>query len=132
MDQHDQLLAEFARAARSGSKVDDLMQLICHRLHAELVRYNWVGFYLIDPNNSNFLLLGPHAGSFTPHLRIPLSDGLCGAAASSGKTEVVNDVMADPRYLMGSEHTKAEIVVPLLVGGQVAGEFDINSYFKGT
>ena len=76
--------------------------------------------------------LGPYAGTETPHMRIPLNRGLCGAAASLRKTVVVNDVAKDPRYLMGSEHTKSEIIVTLVVRNQVVGELDINSYFKDT
>ncbi len=61
--------------------------------------------------------------------RIPLNQGICGAAASSGKTIVVDDVSKDPRYLACSLETKSEIVVPVFVQGQVAGELDIDSHF---
>lgn len=132
MKRHDELLSEFEKLAGSGVTVEGLMQRISSRLHEELVRYNWAGFYLIDPNDPNVLVLGPYAGTDTPHRRIPLDQGLCGAAASLKKTMVVNDVANDPRYLMGSEHTKSEIIVPLVVGNRVRGEFDINSYFKDT
>jgi L-methionine (R)-S-oxide reductase len=77
-------------------------------------------------------LLGPHSGVFTPHLRISLDRGLCGAAANLGKTVAVNDVGKDSRYLMGSQQTKSEIIVPMLVRGALVAEFDINSFFKGT
>jgi GAF domain-containing protein len=132
MKRHDELLSEFEKLAGSSVTVEGLMQRISSRLHEELVRYNWAGFYLIDPNDPNVLVLGPYAGTDTPHRRIPLDQGLCGAAASLKKTMVVNDVANDPRYLMGSEHTKSEIIVPLVVGNRVRGEFDINSYFKDT
>ena len=72
------------------------------------------------------------SGTFTPHRRIPLDQGLCGAAASSGKTVVVDDVTSDARYLAGPEHTKSEIVVPMAVKGRVVGVLDINSYFPHT
>ncbi len=65
----------------------------------------------------------------TPHTRIPLNQGICGAAASSGKTVVVDDVSKDPRYLACSLETKSEIVVPIFVEGQVVGELDIDSHF---
>ncbi len=147
LNQHAQLLAEFEGFARSGATAEALMQHISDRLHEQLVRYNWVGFYLIDKKDPNILVLGPFSGAFTPHTRISLSQGLCGAAATTGKTIVVNDVSADPRYLMGSEHTKSEIIAPVsvqnpwaqnllvqspLVLNRVAGELDINSYFKDT
>ena len=65
----------------------------------------------------------------TPHTRIPLNQGICGAAASTGKTVVVDDVQSDPRYLACSLETKSEIVVPVFVRGEVAGELDIDSHF---
>ena len=123
---------EFEALAASGVSGTSLMQRISNRLHEELVRYNWVGFYLVDKDDSGVLVLGPFAGTDTPHKRIPLNRGLCGAAASLKKTMIVNDVANDPRYLMGSEHTKSEIIVPLIVGNRVRGELDINSYFKDT
>jgi GAF domain-containing protein len=63
----------------------------------------------------------------TAHSRIPLNQGVCGAAASTGKTVVVDDVSADQRYLACSLETKSEIVVPVFVHGKVAGELDIDS-----
>jgi L-methionine (R)-S-oxide reductase len=132
MRSHRELLSEFERVASVGEKANELMQHISDRLHTELVRYNWVGFYLADPTDRNYLLLGPHSGLTTPHVRIPLNRGLCGAAASLGKTVAVNDVSKDPRYLMGVQETKSEIIVPIFAGGVVAAEFDINSFFKDT
>jgi GAF domain-containing protein len=107
------------------------MEHIVQRLHATMTRYNWVGFYLFE-KASNVLVLGPHVGSFEPHERVSLEKGLCGAAATSGRTVIVNDVAADPRYLAGSELVKSEIVAPIFVRKQLYGEIDINSYFVNT
>jgi L-methionine (R)-S-oxide reductase len=65
----------------------------------------------------------------TPHMRIPLNQGICGAAASTGKTIIIDDVNADPRYLACSVETKSEIVVPVFVDKKVVGELDIDSHF---
>ena len=54
-----------------------------------MTRYNWVGFYFMEAPSFDALVLGPHAGSFVPHVRIPLDRGLCGAAATTGETVVV-------------------------------------------
>jgi GAF domain-containing protein len=97
-----------------------------------MTRYNWVGFYLVDPADANFLLVGPFIGSFTPHSRIPLGNGLCGAAASTGQVVLVQDVTKDPRYLAGSNMVKSEIVVPIFVNKKLVGEFDVESYFTNT
>ena len=129
IEQHERLFSDFEKEA-AKSPPDALMQRMSDRMHMEFVRYNWVGFYLIDPIDSDALLLGAHAGSFTPHVRISLSQGLCGAAAATRSMVVVNDVKTDPRYLQGSEHTKSEIVAPMFAGGKLAGVLDINSYFK--
>ena len=106
------------------------MESIVTLLHQKLTRYNWVGFYMLELNgNPNILVLGPFRGTMTPHTRIPLNQGICGAAASSGKTIVVDDVNSDPRYLACSLETKSEIVVPIFVKGKVVGELDIDSHF---
>jgi L-methionine (R)-S-oxide reductase len=75
------------------------------------------------------LVLGAFEGAMTPHTRIPLNQGICGAAASSGQTVVVDDVNKDPRYLACSLETKSEIVVPVFVRGKIVGELDIDSHF---
>src|ERR1700691_5375013 len=126
---HEELLREFQQFAPTAATATILMQHISERLHEKMTRYNWVGFYLIDPADAGMLLVGPFAGSFTPNSRIPLDTGLCGAAASSGQTVVVDDVAKDPRYLAGSSLVKCEIVVPIFAKGKLAGELDIESYF---
>ena len=119
----------YAEKARSA---DDLMERIVQCLHERLVKYNWVGFYMIEESKNGaapVLVLGRFQGAMTPHTRIPLNQGICGAAASSGKTVVVHDVKSDPRYLACSLETQSEIVVPIFVNGKVVGELDIDSQF---
>jgi len=114
----------------SSRSADDLMKGIVALLHEKLTRYNWVGFYMIERDaDRDMLVLGPFKGTMTPHTRIPLNQGICGAAASSGKTVVVDDVNADSRYLACSVETKSEIVVPVFAHGKVVGELDIDSHF---
>jgi GAF domain-containing protein len=109
---------------------DELMKGIVELLRAQMLKYNWVGFYMLEPgSNPPALVLGHFQGAMTPHTRIPLNQGICGAAASSGKTVVVDDVASDPRYLACSLETKSEIVVPVFVRGKVVGELDIDSHF---
>jgi L-methionine (R)-S-oxide reductase len=86
--------------------------------------YTWVGVYLLDGNE---LVLGPYVGKPSPHTRIPLGRGICGAAAAEKATIVVDDVNADARYLACSVDTKSEIVVPIMQGSEVLGEIDIDS-----
>jgi GAF domain-containing protein len=108
------------------------MEHMARRLHEKMARYNWVGFYLVDPADANILLVGPFVGSFTPNERISLDTGLCGAAASTRRTIVVDDVRNDPRYLAGSSMVISEIVVPISVRGTLAAELDVESYFPNT
>ena len=128
----NKLLREFEDFARSAANVTKLMEKISQRLHEEMARYNWVGFYVVDPSDPGALVVGPFVGSFTPNARIPLNVGLCGAAASSGQSVVVHDVSKDSRYLAGSSLVKSEIVVPIFVKKKLAAELDIESYFSNT
>ena len=132
MPVHEELLQEFRDFAKTAPTPHAIMERIAQRLHEKMTRYNWVGFYLVDPTDSGVLLVGPFVGSFTPNARIPLNTGLCGAAATSGQTVAVDDVSKDPRYLAGSPLVKCEIVVPMFVKKKLIGEFDVESYFTGT
>jgi L-methionine (R)-S-oxide reductase len=136
MSQYGGLLGEFEAYSHSADGATSLMQHVSQRLHEEMARYNWVGFYLMEAPTFDALVVGPCAGSFNPTPRIPLDKGLCGAAATSGRTVAVNDVAADPRYL-GSDLVKSNIVVPIFAqkGGarkRVVAELCIESYFADT
>jgi L-methionine (R)-S-oxide reductase len=114
----------------AAPSADRLMEAITLLLHEKMLKYNWVGFYMLEPGaNPPALVLGHYQGAMTPHTRILLNQGICGAAASSGKTVVVDDVKSDARYLACSIETKSEIVVPIFVHGKVVGELDIDSHF---
>jgi len=121
---------EINQLAESARTAHDLMRGLVKLLHDRMLKYNWVGFYMLEPGaEPPTLVLGAFEGAMTPHVRIPLNQGICGAAASSGQTVVVDDVSKDPRYLACSLETKSEIVVPVFVNGQVVGELDIDSHF---
>jgi GAF domain-containing protein len=128
----EELLQEFRSFAITALTIKSVMQHIAQRLHEKMTRYNWVGFYLIDPADHDILVVGPYVGSFTPNVRIPLHTGLCGAAASSGQVVVVDDVSTDSRYLAGSPLVKSEIVVPIFAKNELQAELDIESYFANT
>ncbi|HEV2234367.1 MAG TPA: NUDIX domain-containing protein [Terriglobia bacterium] len=112
------------RLAGSTKDTNSLMAETVKHLQRERPHYNWVGIYLLE---KDVLVLGPFMGRPTPHTRIPLNKGICGAAASTGHTVIVDDVKADPRYLACSMETSSEIVVPIVHEGQVLGEIDIDS-----
>ncbi|MBW3612836.1 MAG: GAF domain-containing protein [Chloroflexi bacterium] len=110
-------VAEAAGPAAAAQRVVDL-------LHDRFPQYDWVGIYWVDGSD---LVLGPWVGpEATEHTRIPIGTGVCGAAAATGRTEIVPDVDQDPRYLACFASTRSEIVVPIFDGGEVIGEIDID------
>lgn len=129
-DKLDQVREAVNRLNSESRFADELMEGITLLLNNHMLKYNWVGFYMLEPGASPpVLVLGHFQGAMTPHTRISLNQGICGAAASTGKTVVVDDVSKDPRYLACSLETKSEMVVPVFVRGEVAGELDIDSHF---
>ena len=126
----EEIRVELSALAQAAPTAQELMQSMVKLLHERMLKYNWVGFYMLEPGaQPPMLVLGAFEGAMTPHTRIPLNQGICGAAASSGQTVVVDDVNSDPRYLACSLETKSEIVVPVFVRGKVVGELDIDSHF---
>jgi len=126
-----ELARQIDQLAEAADSVDYLMSMIVGRLREHLRHFNWVGFYMIEkglPGEDPMLVLGPYVGTETPHKRIPLNQGICGAAVTHGRTIVVDDVNSDPRYLACSIETKSEIVTPIFVKGAVVGELDIDSH----
>jgi L-methionine (R)-S-oxide reductase len=116
----DDLKEPIATAPDAQSALTRTVEL----LKARMPRYTWVGIYLLEGDE---LVLGPFVGKPSPHTRIPLGRGICGAAATQKATIIVDDVNADPRYLACSLETQSEIVVPIMRGGTVLGEIDIDS-----
>jgi GAF domain-containing protein len=120
---HDGALEAIDRIVNRGG--GDPLQEAVDVLHDRFDDYSWVGIYLVDGDE---LVLGPWKGpEATEHARIPVGQGVCGAAAATGRTEVVDDVNADPRYLACFPSTRSEIVVPIAHEGRVVGEIDIDS-----
>lgn len=97
-----------------------------NRIKAHRERYHWVGIYI---KREDVLELYPYyIGRPTPHVKIPISEGICGAAVREGITINVPDVNSDPRYLACSVFTRSEIVVPIYnKKGEIVGEIDIDS-----
>lgn len=131
MTTQQEMAKELTTLAGAAPSVEDLMSTIVGRLQERLRHYDWVGFYMIEKGGIGeepVLVLGPYVGAVTDHERIPLNQGICGAAASSGRTLVIDDVSQDPRYLACSIETKSEIVAPITVKGEIVGELDIDSH----
>ena len=113
------------RIVNRETEADDVLRKTVEVLHDRVEHYSWVGIYLVEGDD---LVLGPWKGpQATEHVRIPVGQGICGAAAASGVTEIVDDVNSDDRYLACFASTRSEIVVPIAYEGRVVGEIDIDS-----
>ncbi len=121
---YQKALSDIQQHASSATSRTDLLERVVKTLDNSFEYYTWTGFYLVDGEH---LQVGPYIGKLTPHTRIKIGEGICGAAAKSAETVIVADVNADSRYLACSIETKSEIVVPLIDDGLVIGEIDIDS-----
>jgi len=118
------ILNSVSKLVANSPEVAALLEEVVGLLHRERPHYHWVGVYLLEGEE---LVLGPYVGKPTEHTRIPLHQGICGAAASTGRTLIVDDVKSDPRYLACSLETRSEIVVPIKQQDRILGEIDIDS-----
>jgi L-methionine (R)-S-oxide reductase len=124
-DTYRTVLEAIFEIANRETKAEDVLQATVELLHDRFAHYAWVGIYLVAGAD---LVLGPWRGpQETEHTRIPIGAGICGAAAASGRTEIVDDVNADDRYLACFPSTRSEIVVPIAYEGAIVGEIDIDS-----
>lgn len=123
------LLLEDVAAIVVGDGANEEKALnVCALLRDRVPYYDWVGFYLVDPNAERELVLGPFVGDPTEHTRIAFGKGICGQAAETGQPFVVQDVSQETNYLACSVHVKSEIVVPMFKAGALIGELDIDSH----
>ena len=122
---YEAVAADIEQLAATEEDSDAIVRGAVEAIHDRLDTYSWVGIYFVEDEE---LVLGPWQGpSATDHVRIPIGQGVCGAAAASGVTEIVDDVNADPRYLACFPSTRSEIVVPVLYEGSVVAEIDVDS-----
>ena len=123
-DTQQRALATIEDALGAAQHPQRALEQVVEILKREMPHYTWVGIYLLDGDE---LVLGPFIGKPSPHTRIPIGRGICGAAVRERQTIVVDDVHADARYLACSLETQSEIVVPIVSGTRVLGEIDIDS-----
>ena len=122
-EQYAQLLQQ-ARALLHGERdrIANAANLSALLYHA-LPRLNWVGFYFFDGTE---LVVGPFQG-LPACVRIPLDKGVCGAAASTRSTQLVEDVHAFPGHIACDAASRSELVVPLVSGDALIGVLDLDS-----
>lgn len=103
------------------------MATVSNVLHHAFDHYFWTGFYQVDPDKPNELVIGPYQGTLGC-LRIPFSRGVCGACASSRETIIVPDVHAFPGHIACDSRSQSEIVVPVFDRtGALIAVFDVDS-----
>lgn len=122
------LLSNVHEIVAQDTPQEAALAAICELLAREVPHYDWVGFYLVDPERPQELVLGPFEGAPTEHTRINFGQGICGQAAATELTFVVQDVSQETNYLSCSPHVRSEIVVPIFKEGAVVGELDIDSH----
>lgn len=110
------LAAQIAAVTAGEGNITSRMATTACLLHFAFGAFSWTGFYLVDPEKENELVVGPYQGSMGC-LRIPFGQGVCGAAAEARKTVIVEDVRSFPGHIACDAASKSEIVVPVFDGG---------------
>ena len=119
---HDLLQAAEALTAGERDGVANMAN-VAALLWEFLPQVNWTGFYRMVEGD---LVLGPFVGR-PACIRIPVGQGVCGAAAKSGATQLVEDVHAFPGHIACDGDTRSELVVPLVRAGEVIAVIDLDS-----
>lgn len=103
------------------------MATISNILHHSFDYFFWTGFYLVDPEKPNELVIGPYQGTLGC-LRIPFDKGVCGKAAAIEQTQIVDDVHAFPGHIACDARSQSEIVCPVFdSNGKLFAVFDVDS-----
>ncbi|TNE70483.1 GAF domain-containing protein [bacterium] len=124
----NQIKPLFSEIIQSENTRDEKLKSIAELLSNTFEHYDWVGFYITDPNADRELYLGPYVGAETDHTRIKFGVGICGQSADTKKTFVIDDVTKEDNYLACSLTVKSEIVVPIMVGDVYVAQIDIDSH----
>ncbi|MEA2103151.1 MAG: GAF domain-containing protein, partial [Candidatus Cloacimonadota bacterium] len=101
---------------------NSILQGICEILESKIEYYDWVGFYLVNEDKQDELILGPYVGTKTEHTNISFGKGICGQVAETHKTFIVQDVQEENNYLACSLNVKSEIVEPIMKSEKFIGE----------
>ncbi|THD78522.1 MAG: GAF domain-containing protein [Phenylobacterium sp.] len=136
----NELVLPDAKAARYAAVAEEIaavlegepnltarMATVGSMLAASFEHYFWTGFYLVDPGKPDELVVGPYQGALGC-LRIAFGRGVCGTAAATRTTQVVDDVGAFPGHIACDSRSASEIVVPVIDrAGALIGVFDVDS-----
>ena len=126
----ESILQQVKMIVNGNQARDEKLLAVCELLDRKIEVFDWTGFYLTSPEEEKMLVLGPYVGEPTDHTKIPFGKGICGQAAETLDTFVVQDVNQADNYLACSIHVQSEIVVPIMKGDKFLGELDIDSHIK--
>jgi L-methionine (R)-S-oxide reductase len=125
-----QALSDIRQSSHTAPDTVAVQEFCVSRMAERLAHYNRTGLYILDRKDPGILVLGPFRGAPTEHVRIPVTEGICGVAIAHGNTVIADDVASDRRYLACSLETRSEIVVPIRVNDGMVGEIDIDSHWR--
>lgn len=122
---YQDLSKRIAALTEGETDVVALMATVACEVHHSDDRFDWTGFYRVT--EPELLKIGPYQGGHGC-LVIPFARGVCGAAARTGQTQLVDDVDAFPGHIACSSSTRSELVLPVFdASGAVIGVFDLDS-----
>jgi len=126
-ERYAQVAEEIAAVLAGEPNRTARMATVASMLAATFEHYFWTGFYVVDPDNPQELVVGPYQGTLGC-LRIPFGRGVCGAAAATGEIQLVPDVHAFPGHIACDSRSASEIVVPVFdPDGRLIAVFDVDS-----
>lgn len=118
---------EIAAVVEGEANLVARMATVSNILHHAFDHYFWTGFYVVDPEKPDELVIGPYQGTLGC-LRIAFGQGVCGAAAARRETVIVEDVHAFPGHIACDARSESEIVVPVYDrNGRFFAVFDVDS-----
>lgn len=126
----DAILDQVTSIISTNKSRNEKLQQISELLDKEVDVFDWTGFYISSETEVEMLELGPFVGEETDHTKIPYGTGICGQAAETFDTFVIQDVTKSDNYLACSADVKSEIVVPIMKNGEFVAELDIDSHKK--
>jgi L-methionine (R)-S-oxide reductase len=121
------LAAEIAAVVEGEANLTARMASVAAMLAQAFDGFLWCGFYVVDPETPDELVVGPYQGPLGC-LRIAFGRGVCGTAAAERRTLIVPDVEAFPGHIACDARSKSEIVVPVLdAAGELIAVLDVDA-----
>jgi GAF domain-containing protein len=122
-----ELAEEIASVLDGEPNLTARMATVASMLAASFDSYFWTGFYVVDPDKPEELVVGPYQGTLGC-LRIAFGRGVCGTAAARRETILLEDVDAFPGHIACDSRSRSEIVTPVVdASGRLIAVFDVDS-----